>query len=103
MEKFAAAVYDTMNGTLLPPFRVPGVECLFELGMPCMNNYSDMLDAYGRLCERLGMRDDDVDCEIMIDSLLMNQRTFAVAMFLKGYEFGKNGCPAYLDYSDWKE
>ena len=96
MEKFAEAVYDTMCGQMLTKYAVPGVENLFEDGMPCMNNYSDMLDAYIRVCDRLNLPDmDDEDCEIMIDSLLDNQKTVAIAMFLKGYEYGQKGCPPY--------
>lgn len=96
MEKFAEAVYDTMYGQLLPAFQVPGVENIFEEGMPCHEDYRDMLDAYERLRQRLGVRSEDDDCEVMINSLLDIQRRMSIAMFLKGYEFGQNGCPAYL-------
>ena len=97
MEKFAQAVYNTMDGQLLPAFRVPGVENLFEPGMPCMENYSEMLAAYARLRQRLGVQgDEDPDCETMIDALLDNEYRMAIAMFLKGYEFGRNGCPVYI-------
>ena len=99
MEKFAEAVYDTMTGNLLPAFRVPGVEILYGVGKPCSDNYADMLDAYGRLCRRLGMTDEDDDCETMIHALMDNERRMAIAMFLKGYEFGQNGCPSYLSTS----
>ena len=97
MEEFAEAVYGTMTGNLLPAFQVPGVENLFQEGNPYYENYSDMLDAYGRLCRRLGENDEDGDCETMIYGLMDNEHRLSIAMFLKGYEFGKYGCPPYLN------
>lgn len=96
MEKFADAVYDTMCGHMLPEYMVPGVENLFEDGKECMNNYSEMLNAFLRLCERLNVGElEDMDCEIMVDSLLDNQYRVGMTMFLQGYEFGQKGCPPY--------
>ena len=63
----------------------PPIPFAFAEGEYCMNEYSDMLDAYERLVERLGQTDDDADVEIIINSLLDTQR----ALCLKMFEYGR--------------
>ena len=46
-----------------------------------------MLDAYGRLCHRLGEKEEDADAEIMIDSLLRIQKELCLRMFEYGTAF----------------
>ena len=86
MGSFAENVYDSLQGELLEP--VPGVENAFEDGKPCIQWYGDMLDAYERICTRLGQENEDSDCEIMINSLLEIQRTLCLKMYEYGKRFG---------------
>ena len=86
-------VYDTLTGNLLPEYRVPGVPDLFAAGMPCEENYTQVLEAYGRLVKRLGEAWEDDDVEIIINALLDNQKLLAMEMFRLGAKL-QNECRA---------
>lgn len=62
--------YQTMTAGVVEGFRMPGVEYAFADGQYCMEKYAQMRDAYDRLCERLGVRDEDRDVEEIIQSLM---------------------------------
>lgn len=85
MDQFVESVYDTLQGSLLTP--VPGVEDLFAAGKPCARWYREMLAAYGRLCDRLGVPDEDPDIETIINSLLSIQRELCGKMYEYGTKF----------------
>lgn len=85
-KEFIEEVYDSLQGVLVDP--LPGVRNLFEAGMPCALRYQQMLEAYGRLCDRLGVVDEDQDVEIIINALLANQRESSMKMFEYGMRFG---------------
>lgn len=68
---------------------LPWVEPIFVSGHPCCESYERMLDAYSRLRQRIGAKDEDPDCEIMIDGLLQHGSTLAMEMFRYGVEYGK--------------
>lgn len=86
---FEGDVYATLLGQLEKGFEVPGIENLFAPGKPCMQRYSDMLDAYERLRKRLGVAEEDEDVEIIINALLDNQEALCLAMFRYGLLFGQ--------------
>ena len=77
-------IYFTLTGTIQEDFRVPGVENLFAEGRECMHRYSEMLAAYERLCDRLGVMDEDEDVEIIIDALMTIERKVSMKMFEYG-------------------
>ncbi len=81
------AVYATLVGVMREEFRVSGVEDLFAEGSDCMNWYSDMLDAYERLCDRLGVVDEDKDVEVIICSLRKIEQKVSRKMFEYGMKF----------------
>ena len=81
-------IYQTAVAGVLPEYRVPGVEYAFAEGSFCMNRYSEMLDAYERLCNRLGVVDEDEDIEIMIMALLDIQYELCLRMCDYGAQFG---------------
>ena len=60
-------VYDSAKGELLEEFRLDWVRNQFTPGSPCDLAYGEMLDAYARLRDRLGVGDEDPDVEIMRD------------------------------------
>lgn len=72
-------IYESLQGTLLHPH--PAVDNLFEAGMPCEKWYADMLDAYPRICARLGDDEEDEDVEIIITALQRIQKEIAFQMF----------------------
>ena len=86
-EKQIQDIYFTLTGVMQEQFRVPGVENLFAEGSECMNWYSEMLAAYERLCERLGVLDEDADVEVIIDSLMSIERKVSMKMFEYGMKF----------------
>ena len=70
----AELVYESLTGELIVPIRdVPNT---FAPGSLCEGKYQEMLDAYARLRDRLGVVDEDADVEIIIDSLLANRGNF---------------------------
>lgn len=85
-EKWIEMVYDSLQGTLIAP--IPGVENAFTPGSECQKLYADMLEAYARLCRRLGEVDEDGDVEVLINSLLRIQKVLCVKMYLYGACFG---------------
>lgn len=85
-ESFIRDVYQSLLGNMIVP--VPGVENAFAPGSICDRRYSDMLDAYARLCARLGVADEDEDVEMIINSLLSIQNELCMKMYEYGGKFG---------------
>ena len=84
MFDFDECVYETLNGNLMGSSAIPGVENAFEENSYCMNLYEDMLDAYHRIVERLGERDEDADVVIIINNLLDICKYMSLKMFNYG-------------------
>ncbi len=62
----------------------------FTEGSDCANAYACMLDAYSRLCQRLGTSEwEDPDVEVIIHELAFIGRHVAMKMYDYGYLFGK--------------
>lgn len=77
--KIAELVYESLIGELVDP--IENVPNAFEAGSYCEARYQEMLDAYERVRERLGVKDEDEDVEIIINSLLAIQRRLCLEMF----------------------
>ena len=75
----AELVYESLIGELVEP--IADVPNAFAPGSCCAERYQQMLDAYGRLRDRLGVIDEDPDVETVINSLLDIQRELCVEMF----------------------
>ena len=82
---FEEYVYESLQGTLWNPH--PEVESLFEDGMPCEKWYNEMLNAYDRLCSRLGTQYEDDDVEVIITMMQRIQREVALQMYYHGAKF----------------
>ena len=82
----AEYVYHTLLGEAEEGFCVPGVENLFEEGSVCDCAYEQMLDAYARLRERLGIENEDADVEQIINALRTIERTVSMKMFEYGVQ-----------------
>ncbi len=74
-------IYETMLGQREPEFQVPGVEDAFEPGLLCDQAYSKMRDAYERVCQRLGCRDEDGDLDCIVDCMELIQQELCRRMF----------------------
>ena len=92
MEKpFVDLVYDTLVVGVRKEYRMPGVEYAFDDGYVCLELYGKALDAYRRLCDRLGVEDEDDDVEEIFSAFLEIDREIAYRMYRYGAEFGLNG------------
>lgn len=80
--KLAEEVYFALQGESCEP--IPGIENAFADGSVCDKCYSEMLDAYARLRDRLGARDEDEDVEIIISSLRRITDELCYRMFFYG-------------------
>ena len=80
-------IYLTLIGQMEDAFCVPGVENLFAEGSECDCSYTQMLDAYGRLRERLGVDDEDADVEQIINALRKIEKIISMRMFEYGMNF----------------
>ena len=79
-------IYDLMNGLLdfkdNPPEEWNYVEDEFQEGKVCERAYAEMMNAYQRLCQRLGVNgDEDDDIEIIIDSYEVITEYLCMKMF----------------------
>ena len=77
--KYVELVYESLIGELVDP--IEGVPNEFAPGSFCEKQYQEVLDAYARICERLGVIDEDADVEIIINSLLAIQRKLCLKMY----------------------
>ena len=89
MKAVAELVLSKLLDQLSDPEILPQLEPVFVTGHPCYESYEQMLEAYSRLRKRLGVEDEDIDCEIMIDCLLRHGNALAMEMFRYGVEYGK--------------
>ncbi len=84
--QLAEDVYFTLQGESCEP--VPGVENAFADGSVCDRCYSEMLQAYARLRDRLGVQDEDTDVETIINSLRTITDELCYRMFAYGAQLG---------------
>ena len=87
-DQFVKEVFDTLNGQYGDADGVPGVENAFTQGGRCLQLYGDALDAYERLCNRLGQKDDDEDVEIIFNAFLDIIEIMSTKMYHYGAMFG---------------
>ena len=91
-QEFKNLIYDLANGSLdlahFPVAESKYVENEYEEGKLCSNLYSEMRDAYDRICTRLGKSDqEDRDVEIIINNLLDIGKYLSMKMYDYGYFF----------------
>ena len=83
-EELFEQVYETVLG-LRAYDLAEGVENAFEQDSYCEGKYGEMLDAYARLCQRLGVEEEDADVEIIINALMSIQQVICRKMFEYGF------------------
>ena len=57
----AEFIYDSLTGQYIPEAAAKDVEDAFAPGQPCHALYKEASGAYDRLCDRLGVTDEDED------------------------------------------
>ena len=80
-------VYESLTFHLSEPDRMPGVVDAFADDAYCMKKYCQMRDAYDRLCDRLGVEDEDEDVECIIQCFMDMERELCRLMFCYGQQF----------------
>ena len=80
-------IYYTLIGVMNEEHCVTGVENLFIEGSACQCAYSEMLEAYARLRDRLGIETEDADVEDIINSLMSIEKAVSMKMFEYGMKF----------------
>ena len=85
-EELIEKVYLSVLGELVEP--IAEVESAFQEGSVCDQSYEEMLSAYARLRERLHVREEDSDVEIIISSL----RRITDQLCLKMFQYGWKMC-----------
>ncbi len=81
MEELRERIYYSLLGQYVKRYELPEVENLFAPDGECAKLYGQMLDAYERLCKRLGVVDEDADVEVIISNLLAIQKKLCLKMF----------------------
>lgn len=80
--------YETMVCGLVEGHRMPGVEHAFSGEDVCMKRYGDAMDAYERLCQRLGVVDEDQDVESIFRAFMDIERELCYRMYACGAKYG---------------
>ncbi len=80
-------IYYTMLGDMCPEYALPWVENAYADGSHCDRAYSEMRDAYSRICERLDVEEEDNDLEIIVTNLLDIQKELCARMFDCGMQY----------------
>ena len=93
--EFKNLIYDLVNGSFdlehFPVAESKYVENEYEEGKLCSRLYSEMCDAYERICVRLWKPDqEDRDVEIIINNLLDIGIYLSMKMYDYGYLFSTN-------------
>ena len=85
----AEHVYDCLLGQFVSEKALDWVENIYTDGSEYDRNYSAVLDAYERLCQRLGADEEDRDVEVIINAMLANEQIVALKMFELGMYYAK--------------
>ena len=85
---FMEWAYETLVCGVEDGYQMPGVACAFSDNAYCLKRYAVALDAYERLCQRLGVQDEDEDVEIIIRAFMDIERELCFRMYRYGAEFG---------------
>lgn len=84
-EEFKMLIFDLMNGSLdltnNPPEESGYVEDEYAEGKTCQQAYSKILDAYWRVCERLGVGEEDDDLEVIMDNFNLITKCLCMKMY----------------------
>ncbi len=69
IEKEFEDIYLTLTGNREDEYCIPGVEDAFAPGSLCAQEYDTMRAAYERICQRLGVQDEDSDLDQILFSM----------------------------------
>lgn len=86
MEECKKLIYDLMNGKLdfkdNPPEECKYVKDEFSEGKVCEQAYAEIMSAYQRLCQRLGVDgEEDKDIEVIINNYELITEYLCMKMF----------------------
>ena len=83
--EFKWLIYDLMNGSLDLEVNTTEkgryVENEFSEGKMCQMAYAEILDAYQRICKRLGVGEEDKDIEVIMNNFNIIMRHLCMKMY----------------------
>lgn len=79
-------IYLSVLGEAIDP--VPGVENAFAPGKPCAKTYGEIREAYLRLCQRLGVQEEDGDLETIVRGFFTITDELCRTMYFCGAKYG---------------
>ena len=85
-DHYIQAVYQTLTGQLLPAHQIPHIENAFVPNSKCFVLYQRIYNAKLRLCQRLGVTDDDPDIEEIATAYEDIMELLCAKMFVYGSE-----------------
>lgn len=92
-EDLKQLIFDLMNGYLVGENNIVedkiAVEDEFAEGKICYNAYAEIMEAYQRICQRLGDKEEDEDVEIIINHFNTIIKHLCMKMFDYGYSFSQ--------------
>ena len=86
--EFITDVYDTLHGDMRPGCRVRRVENAFAEGKTCDQLYTQVREAYERICKRLQSGEADEDLETIVRSMWGDCDELCFRMYEYGARFG---------------
>lgn len=91
--EFKWLIYDLMNGSLDLEVNTTEkgryVENEFSEGKMCQMAYAEILDAYQRICKRLGVGEEDKDIEVIMNNFNIIMRHLCMKMYDYGNFFSR--------------
>ena len=88
----AENVYETLIGSLLEEYGIPGVKNAYADGSLCNGLYQQIYRANCRLCARLGQEENDPDVELIINNFLQINRILCLEMYHYGKYYSSHAC-----------
>lgn len=87
-ESFMELVHLSIQGELIPEYTIEGVENIFDNGGIGIQLYINARNAYRRVCDRLGEKDEDPDLDAIFTNLEALEKEIAIRMYQYGAKFG---------------
>lgn len=82
-------IYETLMGFTAKGYQYPGVENAFAVGKDCDSLYTQVYEAYDRICRNnLDQENEDVEC--IMDNLMEICRIIGFKMFGYGMKFANH-------------
>lgn len=93
-------IYETVNGMREKEYCVPWIEDAFAEGKVCDKRYEEMRQAYLRICDRLGVGDEDEDLNTIIRCMESIQKEIAKDIYKLSTQMAEHAVGTSIHYGD---